>query len=256
MNRRRVDINCDIGESYGTWRLGDDDALLPHISSASIACGFHAGDASVMRRTVRAAAARGVAIGAHPGLPDREGFGRRRMEITPDETYDICVYQIGALLGHARAAGAALAHVKPHGALYNMAAEDAAFAAAAAAAVRDVDASLILFGLAGSALLAEGRRAGLRVASEAFADRGYEPDGSLTPRSRPGALIGDATAAAERAVRMVSDGAVETSTGMQIELEVDTICVHGDGPHAVAIARELRAALEGAGVRIAAPGAP
>ncbi|MEX1184126.1 MAG: 5-oxoprolinase subunit PxpA [Gemmatimonadota bacterium] len=256
MSRWRVDINCDMGEGYGVWQLGEDEALLPHISSANIACGFHAGDASVMRRTVRAAAARGVAIGAHPGLPDRAGFGRRRMQVTPEEIYDICVYQIGALLGHARAAGVPLAHVKPHGALYNMAAADRALAAAVAAAVHDVDNALTLFGLAGSVLVSEGERAGLLVAAEAFADRAYEPDGSLTPRDRPGAVIADPAAAADRALRMVVDGVVATSAGTDFDLVADTICVHGDSPHAVRIARKLRAVLESAGVRIAAPGQP
>lgn len=208
-----------------------------------------------MRRTVAAAAMHGVAVGAHPGLPDREGFGRRRMELSPAEVYDSVVYQVGALLGHARAAGVTVAHVKPHGALYNMAAADAALAESIARAVHDVDSSLILFGLAGSVLLDEGARAGLRTASEVFADRSYEPDGSLTPRGAPHALVTDPEDAARRALRMVLDGVVASADGPDISVRADTICIHGDGPHAVAFARSVRAALEHAGVRVAAPGA-
>ena len=241
---RSVDINCDMGESFGAWRTGDDDALLPHITSANVACGFHAGDPSVMRRTVRTAAEHGVAVGAHPGFPDLAGFGRRRMDIAPDALYDLVVYQIGALLGHCRAAGVPLVHVKPHGALYNMAAADAGVADVIAAAVRDVDPRLVLFGLAGGELLGAAERAGLRGASEVFADRAYEPDGSLTPRGRPDATIGDPAAAAARVLRMVAHGVVETTAGTQLPVRAETICVHGDGTHAAAIARAVRVALE------------
>jgi 5-oxoprolinase (ATP-hydrolysing) subunit A len=253
---RRVDLNCDMGESFGAWRMGADEAVLPHVTSASIACGFHAGDPGVMRRTVRAAAERGVAIGAHPSLPDLAGFGRRRMDVTPEEAYALVVYQVGALLGFTCAARVRLSHVKPHGALYNMAASDAALAEAIARAVRDVDADLVLFGLAGSALVREGERVGLRVASEAFADRGYEPDGSLTPRARPGALVADPEEAARRAVRMVLEGRVTASDGCDVAVRADTLCIHGDSPHAAESARILRRRLEEAGVRVLAPGAP
>ncbi|MCI0570311.1 MAG: LamB/YcsF family protein [Myxococcaceae bacterium] len=251
---RRVDLNCDMGESFGAWRMGDDEAVLPHVTSVSIACGFHAGDPSVMLRTVRAAAERGVAIGAHPGLPDLVGFGRRRMSVSPDEAYALVVYQVGALLGFTRAVGTRLAHVKPHGALYNMAAADTALAAAIARAVRDVDSGLVLFGLAGSALITEAERAGLRVASEVFPDRGYEADGSLASRGKPGALVTDPEEAARRAVRMVVEGKVAASDGRDVTVRADTLCVHGDGPHAADIARLLRQRLQEAGVQVLAPG--
>jgi UPF0271 protein len=251
----RVDLNCDMGESFGAWRMGDDEALLQHVSSANIACGFHAGDPSVMRRTLQAAAARGVAVGAHPGFPDLAGFGRRNMEIAPETVYDLVAYQVGALLGLARTVGVQLAHVKAHGALYNMAVTDAALAAAIARAVHDVDAGLIFFGLPGSPLIEAGERLGLRTANEVFADRGYEPDGSLTPRRKPGAFIDDAEAAARRAVRMVLENVIEARDGSTIDVRADTICVHGDGAHAAPIARLLRQRLEEAGVSILPPGA-
>jgi UPF0271 protein len=247
---KRVDLNCDMGESFGAWTMGADEAVLPHVTSANIACGFHAGDPAVMHRTVRAAAAHGVAVGAHPSLSDLVGFGRRRMDITPDEAYALVVYQVGALLGFTRAAGVRLTHVKPHGALYNMAATDARLAEAISCAVRDVDAGLVLFGLAGGALVREAERAGLRAASEVFADRGYEPDGILTPRGQPGALVSDPEEAAARAVRMVLEGKVAARGGGDIPVRVDTLCVHGDGPHAADIARLMRQRLEEAGVRV------
>jgi 5-oxoprolinase (ATP-hydrolysing) subunit A len=251
----RVDLNCDMGESFGSWRMGDDDALLQHVSSANIACGFHAGDPSVMKRTVRAAAARGVAVGAHPGFADLAGFGRRNMDVAPDAVYDMIAYQVGALLGLARTAGVALAHVKAHGALYNMAAADTALAAAIAQATFDVDPGLILFGLPGSALISEAERVGLRTACEVFADRGYDADGSLARRGTPGAMITDPELAARRAVRMVLEGVVEARDGTRVDVRADTICVHGDGEHAAQIARLLRQRLEEAGVQIMAPGA-
>jgi UPF0271 protein len=252
---KRVDLNCDMGESFGAWRIGDDDALLEHVSSANIACGFHAGDPSVMRRTLEAAAARGVAVGAHPGFPDLAGFGRRNMDIAPETIYDIVAYQIGALLGLARTVGVRVAHVKAHGALYNRAVADTALAAAIARAVHDVDAGLIFFGLPGSPLIAEGERLGLRTANEVFADRAYEPDGSLTPRRLPGAFVHEPEQAAQRAVRMVLEHVVDARDGTTIDVRADTICVHGDGPNAASIARLLRQRLEQAGVSIKAPGA-
>jgi len=242
-----VDLNCDMGEGF------DDEAVFPYITSANIACGVHAGDASLMMRTLVLAARHGVAAGAHPSLPDRENFGRKVMEITADAVYDIVAYQVGALLGLARAAGATITHVKPHGALYNMAASSHTLARSIARAVRDVDDSLILFGLSGSFLIEKGERAGLRTASEVFADRGYLADGSLVPRDRPGALITDADVAAQRAVRMVTDGIVRSVDGTDVKLRADTICVHGDGPNAAAMARSLRSALESAGIHLAAP---
>ena len=249
----RVDINCDMGESFGAYEIGADDEVLPFVSSANIACGFHGGDPSVMRKTVAGAIAQGVAIGAHPSLPDLVGFGRRVMQVTPQEVYDLIIYQVGALLGFARAAGATLAHVKPHGALYNMAASQPPLADAIARAVHDVDSTLILFGLAGSHLLKAAERAGIAAASEVFADRNYLKDGALVPRQRPDALVTDVDEAVRRAIRMVRDGVVTDVEGEDIAIRADTICIHGDGPHAAEIAKQLRAGLEGAGVEIRAP---
>jgi UPF0271 protein len=251
----RVDINCDMGESFGAYVIGADDAVLPHVTSANIACGFHGGDPTVMRKTVAAAAKHGVAVGAHPSLPDLMGFGRRAMQVTPDEVYDLLIYQIGALLGFAQAAGVRLAHVKPHGALYNMAAAQPALADAIARAVRDVDSRLVLFGLAGSHLLRAAERAGIPSASEAFADRNYLHDGALVPRSRPDAMVADVDEAVRRAVRMVKEGVVPDVEGEEIPIRPDTICIHGDGPHAALLARQLRAGLEAAGIQVVACGA-
>lgn len=245
-----VDLNCDMGESFGAWTIGADLALLPHVSSANIACGFHAGDPTVMRRTVEAALRHGVAIGAHPGLPDLVGFGRRVMEVTPEEAYDLVVYQVGALAGVARACGGRLSHVKAHGALYNMAARRAPLAAAIARAVRDVDDSLCFFGLSGSVMITEAERVGLVAVHEVFADRSYEADGSLTPRDRPDALLTDVARSAERAVRMVQAGEVVARDGTTIPLRADTICVHGDGAEAAHIAAALRQRLIAAGITI------
>ncbi|MDQ3169715.1 MAG: LamB/YcsF family protein [Acidobacteriota bacterium] len=228
-----IDLNSDMGEG-----VGEDDALLAVVSSSNIACGMHAGDPSVMRRTVRAAKAAGVAIGAHPGFPDLEGFGRRDVQMPPAEIEDSVIYQVAALAGIAAAEGAALAHVKPHGALYNMAAKDAAMADAIARAIAQVDRVLVMVGLPGSALERAAAKAGLRFAAEGFADRAYETDGSLVSRAKPGALITDPALAAEGALRLVREG------------RVSTICIHSDTPHAAAIGAAVRRALEGAGVRV------
>ncbi|HKN67466.1 MAG TPA: 5-oxoprolinase subunit PxpA [Gemmatimonadaceae bacterium] len=249
----RVDINCDMGESFGAYEIGADDEVLPYVTSANIACGFHGGDPTVMRKTVAAAVKHGVAVGAHPSLPDLMGFGRRAMQVTPDEVYDLLIYQIGALLGFAQAAGVRLAHVKPHGALYNMAAAQPALADAIARAVRDVDSRLVLFGLAGSHLLKAAERAGIPSASEAFADRNYLHDGALVPRSRPDAMVADVDEAVRRAVRMVKDGVVPDVEGEEIPIRADTICIHGDGPHAAPLARQLRAGLRAGGIEVVAP---
>ena len=251
----RVDINCDMGESFGAYVIGADADVLPHVTSANIACGFHGGDPTVMRQTVAAAAQHGVAIGAHPSLPDLMGFGRRAMQVTPDEVYDLLIYQIGALLGFTQAAGVRLAHVKPHGALYNMAAAQPALADAIARAVHAVDSRLVLFGLAGSHLLKAAERAGIPSASEAFADRNYLHDGALVPRSRPDAMVADVDEAVRRAVRMVKEGVVPDVEGEEIPIRADTICIHGDGPHAAPLARQLRAGLQSAGIQVLAPGA-
>ena len=252
---KSIDLNCDLGESFGAWRMGDDAALLPLVSSANIACGFHAGDPAIMQHTVAMAQSHGVAIGAHVSFADLQGFGRREMRVSGAEVYALTVYQIGALLGFCRAADARLAHVKPHGALYNIAARDRALADAIAQAVHDVDPTLRLVGLAGSALIEAGTARKLAVAAEAFADRRYMTDGSLQPRSQAGAVIDQAERAVAQALSIARDGTVQAVGGESITLRADTLCLHGDGAHAVAVARQLRSALEAAGQRIAAPGA-
>ena len=247
---KTIDLNCDMGESFGAWTMGQDEAVLAHVTSANIACGFHAGDPLTMQRTVAAAVKRGVAIGAHPSLPDLAGFGRREMRVSADETHAMTLYQIGALAAVARAAGAELHHVKPHGALYNMAARDRTLADAIAAAVRDFDRTLILVGLAGSELPRGGEAAGRAVAHEAFADRRYEADGSLMARSKTGAVIDDVDTAVAQAISIASRGEAQTANGT-LRIRADTICVHGDRPDAATFARRLREGLEAAGLSIA-----
>jgi UPF0271 protein len=250
-----IDLNCDMGESFGPWKMGADEQVMPHITSANVACGAHAGDPSVMRRTVRLARAANVAVGAHPGYADLQGFGRREMQADPAEIEDSLIAQIGAVAAMARAEGVALQHVKAHGALYNQAVRDRRLAAAVARAIRACDPSLVMFGLPNSALLEAGRAEGLRVAAEGFADRSYEPDGSLTPRSRPGAVIHDVDAVVARAVRMVRDGEVLTADGRAIALQVQTICVHGDTPGAAELTARIAAGLAAAGAAVASIGA-
>jgi 5-oxoprolinase (ATP-hydrolysing) subunit A len=250
----RIDLNCDMGESFGAYHIGADAAVFPHITSANVACGFHGGDPSVMRGTLTRAKELGVAVGAHPGFQDLIGFGRRNMDITPEEAYDLVVYQTGALLGFARATGIELQHVKAHGALYNMAAIKAELASAIARAVRDVDRTLILFGLPGSHLISEGESAGLETASEAFADRNYNADGTLVSRRRADAHIHDATEAVDRALRMVREGKVRCVEGHDISVRADTICIHGDGAHAADFAERLHSAFEAAGISVRALG--
>jgi UPF0271 protein len=248
----RIDLNADVGESFGAYTIGHDAILLPHITSANVACGFHAGDPGVMRATVALAKQNRVAIGAHPGFPDLVGFGRRELHATPREVEDLVVYQIGALAAVAAAQGERLQHVKPHGALFNMAARDGALADAIARATAAVDRSLVLFGLAGSELVASGARAGLRTASEVFADRAYAPDGTLVSRRVPGAVLHDADVVVERIVRMVRERAVEAVDGSKVRLEADTICVHGDTPGAADLAARIRQALTRAGIDVKA----
>ena len=246
-----IDLNCDMGESFGPWSMGADEQVLPHITSANVACGAHAGDPSVMRRTVRMARAAAVRVGAHPGFADLQGFGRREMKVDPVELEDSLIAQIGALAAIAHAEGAPIQHVKAHGALYNMAAREPALAGAIARAIASCDRPLIMFGLPNSPMIEAGRAAGLKVAAEGFADRAYEEDGSLTPRSRPGAVIHDPEAVVVRAVRMVRDGIVLTPGGREVALRVDTICVHGDTPGAPELARRIREALKAAGATVA-----
>lgn len=242
----KIDLNCDLGESFGPYRLGDDAAMLEIVTSANIACGLHAGDPPVMRETVTLAARRGVAIGAHPGYPDLQGFGRRAMDLQPAELETFLIYQLGALAGFTQAAGAHLTHVKPHGALYNQAVADREIAAAIARAVASFDPTLIVVTLPEAALRVAARGNGLRVALEGFADRAYLADGTLAPRQRPGAVIHDPELATARAVRMITQGEVETIEGTVIPLRVNTLCVHGDTPGAAILAAQLRHALEAA----------
>jgi UPF0271 protein len=252
---RILDLNSDMGESYGAWKMGNDEAVMDHVSSINVACGFHGGDPSVMRQTVAAALARGVAIGAHPGLPDLVGFGRRAMQITPREAYDMTVYQVGALAGVAASQGARLSHVKAHGMLYNMAVKDRELARALCRAVRDVDSDLIFYGLAGSILIEEAEAAGLRAAHEVFGDRAYQPDGTLTPRAHPGAMITDLKLSIEQVLGMARDGVVRAIDGTLVPVKADTLCIHGDQPGAPVFAQALRAALNGAGIEVRALGA-
>jgi UPF0271 protein len=247
-----IDLNCDCGESYGPWTIGDDAAILDHVTSANIACGGHAGDPLVMRRTVALACARGVAIGAHPGYPDLQGFGRRSLGLSPDEAYAWVLAQIGALAAIVRAEGAQLVHVKPHGALYNDAARDPVLAQAIARAVASFDPALTLVGLAGSQLIVAGQAAGLPVAREAFADRAYEADGSLRDRRLPGALIHDEQAALAQAISIARDGAVSAYSGEQVAVHAETLCLHGDAPGAAARAARLRSGLAEARIAVRA----
>lgn len=252
----RIDLNADVGESFGAYKLGRDAELMRSITSANIAAGFHAGDPSVLRYTIRLAKVHGVAIGAHPGFPDLVGFGRRELQVTPKEAEDFVLYQIAAVAGVAAAEGVRLQHVKPHGALFNMAARQRSLARAIARAVAAFDASLILFGPPDSELLEAGRAAGLRVASEAFADRAYDRDGALMARDTPGAVIQDPPLVVSRSLRIVADRVVEAVDGTQIALLADTLCIHGDTPGADDLAARLRAGLEAAGVSVRAVGAP
>lgn len=246
----RIDLNADLGEGYGRWRLPDEERLLDLVTSASVACGYHAGDPVVMLDTVSAAGRRGVAVGAHPSYPDLMGFGRRDMDVSPAEVRAYVIYQLGALQAAAAAGATRVRYLKPHGALYNRAARHAPTADAIAEAIRAVDPSLVLLGLSGSELLAAGRRVGIGVAAEAFIDRNYEADGTLTPRSRPDAVLTDAGLCADRALRMVRDHAVIARDGTSVAVHPDSLCVHGDGPAALSLLQAVRQRLEDAGVQI------
>ncbi|CRF28878.1 LamB/YcsF family protein [Mycobacterium tuberculosis] len=245
-----IDLNGDMGESFGAYRIGQDEELAKVVTSANIACGFHAGDPAVMRRTVKLCLEHGVEVGAHPGLPDLVGFGRRGMQITPEEAYDLVLYQAGALQGFVRAEGGRMRHVKPHGALYNMAAVQRPLADSIAKAIYRLDPELVLFGLAGSELIRAADAIGLRSAAEAFADRTYRADGTLTPRTEPGAVIHDAQKAADQAVRMIREGKVKSVQGDEVALAADTLCIHGDGPEALALAALIKDRLQQAGIVI------
>jgi UPF0271 protein len=234
-----IDLNCDLGESFGTYRLGEDERLLDWVTSANVACGFHAGDPSTMRRTVSACLSKGVAVGAHPGLPDLTGFGRRTMSITPDEAYEIVLYQVGALDAFVRAEGGALQHVKPHGALYHMAEADPGIAEAIVKAAAAYGACLAVVGMAGGGLTACAERHGVRAVHEAFADRTYESAGRLTPRTSARAIISDPSAAASQAKMIATQGCVITAAGERVPLKANTLCIHGDSLHAAAIAEAV-----------------
>jgi UPF0271 protein len=251
----RIDLNADLGESFGRWRLGEDEDLMASITSASIACGYHAGDPGVMRDTLRLARHAGVAAGAHPGLPDLAGFGRRQMAVSPDEVENMVLYQIGALAAIAAAEGVRLQHVKPHGALYAMAARDRPLADAIVRAVAALDRQLIVFAPPASALLHAAEAAGVAAAPEGFADRAYDADGALAPRAEPGAVIQSPGQVIERAIRMAREGVVCTRSGETIPMRVATLCTHGDTPGAPELTRRLRTALEAAGVAVMRVGA-
>jgi 5-oxoprolinase (ATP-hydrolysing) subunit A len=245
-----VDLNADVGESFGAYTIGNDGALMPHITSANIACGFHAGDFTTMNQTVALANQHNVAIGAHPALPDLQGFGRREMKVTPREVYSMCQYQIGALHGIVKGHQTKLHHVKPHGALYNMAAVDRALADAIAQAIQDFDSSLILYGLANSALIDAARQLGLRFKQEVFADRTYQDNGTLTPRSQPNALVKDLHSSIAQVKQMVLNKSVISIHGLPVVIAADTVCIHGDSQHAVEFASALRKMLLGEQVSI------
>lgn len=251
----RIDLNSDLGESFGRYTLGLDDQIIPLVSSANIACGQHAGDPMVMRDTVRMAAAAGITIGAHPGYPDLQGFGRRDMNLSPDEAYTYMLYQIGALQAFCQAQNVQLSHVKPHGQLYNHAAINSELAAALAQAVRDVDSQLVLVGLANSTLVEEGRKLGLIVGEEFFTDRNYTDEGKLVSRTDPQALIHNEDKAIERVKQVICDGAVLSVNGKLIDLHADTICVHGDSPQALAFVQRIRTSLEQENIAIKPVGA-
>ncbi|WP_024291110.1 LamB/YcsF family protein [Lacrimispora indolis] len=245
-----IDLNCDLGESFGAYKMGLDEEVLPYVTSANIACGFHGGDPLVMEKTVALCKKYGVRAGAHPGFPDLVGFGRRNMSLSPKEVKASVMYQIGALKAFCNGAGIRLCHLKPHGALYNMAAKDYELAKAICQAVKEVDNSLILLALSGSEMLRAAKDTGLLAASEVFADRAYQSDGSLVPRSREGALIEDEDLAVRRVIRMAKEGVVESIDGSTISIEADSVCVHGDGVKALEFVKKIREGLLQAGIEV------
>lgn len=246
-----VDLNCDMGESFGAYEMGNDEEILNYITSANIACGFHAGDPATMRKTVQLAIKKNIGIGVHPGLQDLIGFGRRNMAITPQEAYELVVYQIGALHAFVQTEGGKLQHVKPHGALFNMAAKSGSLSEAIAEAVYKVDPELILFGLAGSELVKAGERTGLRTAHEVFSDRTYQEDGSLTSRQEENALITDHQKAINQVTRMVKENKVKSNQGTEVSIKAHTVCIHGDGKTALEFAKLIPQALCNEGIEVA-----
>jgi 5-oxoprolinase (ATP-hydrolysing) subunit A len=248
---KKIDLNCDMGESFGAWKMGADAGVMPLISSANIACGFHAGDPATIRKTVRLAVDNGVAIGAHPSLPDLMGFGRRAMKISPQDMYDLVVYQAGAVEAFARAAGAKLHHIKCHGALYNMAALDEGLSDAMVRAAKDLN--VMLYVLSNSVTMKKAKEQSILVAGEVFADRGYSDDGTLAPRDKPGGMIEDPKASVKQALGMIEEGIVVTLSGKRVPVAADTMCLHGDQPGAVEFAQALRKAFKEKGISVGAP---
>ena len=248
----RIDLNCDMGESFGAWKMGNDDGIMPYVSSANIACGFHGGDPATMRKTVASALKHGVSLGAHPGLPDLQGFGRRNMAITDQEAYDMMVVQIGALAAVAASQGAKLRHVKAHGPLSNMAVKDEGLARALAQATYDVDKNLVFFVLASSPMVRVAESVGVQVASEVFGDRNYMPDGTLSPRNKPGAMIEDVQVSIKQVLQMVKTSTLTANDGSIVKVRADTLCIHGDQPGAVTFAKAIREALQAEGIEVGA----
>ena len=248
---KKIDLNCDMGESYGAWKMGDDAGIMPLITSANIACGFHGGDPATIRKTVRLALDHGVAIGAHPSLPDIQGFGRRVMKISPQDMYDLVVYQAGAVEAFARAAGSRLHHVKCHGALYNMAATDEGLSEAMARAAKDL--GVMVYTLSNSTMMKVVKKQGLQAIAEVFADRGYSDDGTLAPRDKLGGMIEDAKKSVEQALGMIEGGTVISINGKRVPVLAETLCLHGDQPGAVLFAKELRKKFAEKGIKLAAP---
>lgn len=246
----KIDLNSDLGESFGAYKIGSDADVIPLISSANVACGFHAGDPAVMAKTVELCKKSGCALGAHPGYPDLVGFGRRNMAVSPADAKAMVTYQIGALDAFCKAAGIRLQHVKPHGAMYNMAAKDPALAEAICQAIYEYDKDLILMGLAGSQMLVQAKEMGLKCAAEVFADRAYEEDGTLVARTKPGSMITDEDEAVARVIRMIKEGTVTAITGKDIPITADSVCVHGDGPKALAFVEKLRNAFAAESIQI------
>ncbi|MFK4784409.1 LamB/YcsF family protein [Fusobacterium sp. MFO224] len=246
----KIDLNCDLGESFGVYKIGMDEEVLKYISSANVACGWHAGDSVVMGKTVEMAKKNNVAVGAHPGFPDLVGFGRRTLNVSPKELKSYVKYQVGALLAFTKAEGIKMQHVKPHGAMYNMAAKDYDLALAIAEGIKEVDESLILMGLANSEMIKAGKDIGLKVANEVFADRAYNDDGTLVSRALEGAVIHDKDLAIKRVIRMVKEGKVESINGKDIDLVPQSICIHGDNPEALEFAKNIREALLKEGIEI------
>lgn len=247
-----IDLNCDMGESFGAWTMGNDAELMDFVSSVNIACGFHAGDASVIRQTIETAIEKTVAIGAHPSFPDLQGFGRREIKMSLQEIFDIVLYQVSALKGICEALGAKLHHVKPHGALYNLAAKDVELSKSIAEAVKRIDSNLIFYGLSGSFLISEAEKLGLKTASEVFADRSYQTDGSLTPRSQANALIKNAEDAVAQVLQMIQTQTVTATNGETISIKAETVCIHGDGANALESARTINQKLTENGIEIQA----